>query len=61
MSKLMQGVVRFWREEEGTEVVEWALVAGMIVAIGAAVFTALGTQARVLLNQLLEAIGGTAV
>ncbi|MCE8037015.1 hypothetical protein HOP61_13535 [Halomonas daqingensis] len=61
MSKLMQGVVRFWREEEGTEVVEWALVAGMIVAIGAAVFTALGTQARVLLNQLLQAIGGTAV
>ncbi|MCE8001367.1 Flp family type IVb pilin [Billgrantia ethanolica] len=60
MSKLMQGVVRFWREEEGTEVVEWALVGGLVVAVGAAIFTAIGTRAGALLTQLNTAIGGAA-
>jgi pilus assembly protein Flp/PilA len=51
---------RFVREEEGTEVVEWALVGGLIVAVGAAIFAAIGTRASVYLNQLLTALGGTA-
>ncbi len=58
MNKLMQGIERFVREEEGTEVVEWALVAGLIVAVGAAVFTGIGTQVAVHLNSLLTALGG---
>lgn len=61
MNKLMMGVQRFLREEEGTEVVEWALVGGLIVAVGAAVFTAMGTRAKTLLNNILVAMGGTAV
>ncbi|MBB3189246.1 Flp family type IVb pilin [Halomonas cerina] len=44
MNKLMQGIERFWKEEEGTETVEWALVAGLIVAGAAAVFTLIGTN-----------------
>lgn len=52
MSKLMQGVVRFWREEEGTEVVEWALVGGLIVAVGAAIFVAIGGFAADLLGRV---------
>lgn len=61
MSKLMMGVERFLREEEGTEVVEWALVGGLIVAVGAAVFSGIGTAAKGYLNDILEALGGTRV
>ena len=61
MNKLMMGVQRFLREEEGTEVVEWALVAGLVVAVGAVVFTSIGTKAKELLNNVLVAMGGTAV
>lgn len=56
MSKLMQGVVRFWREEEGTEVVEWALVGGLVVAVGATIFITIGERAGELLTELSEAI-----
>ena len=59
MSKLMQGVVRVWREEEGTEVVEWALVGGLIVAVGAAIFVLIGDEVVDKLGELLEALGGT--
>lgn len=56
MSKLMQGIERFWREEEGTEVVEWALVGGLIVAVGAAIFVAIGERAAAALGQLRDAL-----
>lgn len=32
MNKLMQGVERFWKDEEGGETVEWVLVVALIVA-----------------------------
>ncbi len=35
-------MIRLFRGEEGTEVVEWTLVAGLIVAIAAATFLAIG-------------------
>ncbi|UYG05252.1 hypothetical protein OCT51_07795 [Halomonas sp. LR3S48] len=57
MSKLMQGIERFWREEEGTEVVEWALVGGLIVAAGAGVYALIGARVAVLMGQLQAAIG----
>ncbi|MDX1465306.1 MAG: hypothetical protein R3215_06345 [Halomonas sp.] len=60
MNKLMQGIQNFWKEEEGTEVVEWALVAGLIVAVGAAIFVLIGDQVVIHLTALLEALGGTA-
>jgi|GEM_PF-355232 len=60
MNKLMQGIERFWKEEEGTEVVEWALVGGLIVAVGAAIFTLIGDEVVANLTELLEALGGTA-
>jgi pilus assembly protein Flp/PilA len=62
MNKLMQGIERFWKEEEGTEVVEWALVAGLIVAVGAAIFATIGGQVEGILtnvsNVLATADGG---
>lgn len=59
MNKFIAGIKRFVREEEGTEVVEWALVAGLIVAVGAAVFSGIGTQAKAYLDELLTLMGGT--
>ncbi|WP_166264824.1 hypothetical protein [Marinobacter caseinilyticus] len=59
MNKLMMGVKRFLIEEEGTEVVEWALVAGLVVAVGAVVFTEIGTLAAGLLDDVRVLLGGT--
>lgn len=56
MNKLMMGVQRFLREEEGTEVVEWALVGGLIVAVGAAIFVAIGGEAKRLLEKVETAL-----
>ncbi|MDX5376905.1 MAG: hypothetical protein LPK08_05200 [Halomonas sp.] len=56
MSKLMQGIARFWREEEGTEVVEWALVGGLIVAVGATIFAAIGGHVSTHLGALRDAL-----
>lgn len=60
MKKLLACVQRFLSEEEGTEVVEWALLAGLIVAVGAAIFTLIGDQVVIHLTALLEALGGAA-
>lgn len=57
MSKLMQGIERFWKEEEGTEVVEWALVGGLIVAVGAAIFVLMGGHVSALLGAVEEELG----
>ncbi|AMD02290.1 Flp family type IVb pilin [Halomonas chromatireducens] len=57
MSKLMKGIERFWREEEGTEVVEWALVGGLIVAVGAAIFVVIGEHTGDLLATVRDTLG----
>ena len=44
MNRLTAELKRFVREEEGTEVVEWALVAGLIVAVGAGIFATIGDE-----------------
>ncbi|EPC02463.1 hypothetical protein L861_08805 [Litchfieldella anticariensis FP35 = DSM 16096] len=56
MNKLMKGIERFWKEEEGTEVVEWALVGGLIVAVGAAIFVAIGGHVSTHLGALRDAL-----
>ncbi|MDN3558273.1 Flp family type IVb pilin [Halomonas maura] len=57
MSKLMKGIERFWKDEEGTEVVEWALVGGLIVAVGAALFVTIGGHVSTALGYLSEQTG----
>ena len=56
----MEWIKKFFKEEEGTEVVEWALAAGLIVAIGAAIFTGIGTAAAGHLQSLLDLLTGPA-
>ncbi len=59
MNKLMQGIERFWKDEEGTEVVEWALVGGLVVAVGAAVFVTIGQDAKTQLDKIATALPDT--
>ena len=55
-TRLIDGMKRFLREEEGTEVVEWALVAGLIVAVGAGIFVLIGGEVSFHLGELLGAL-----
>ena len=54
---LIAGLKRFWREEEGTEVVEWALVAGLLVAAGAGVWATIGGQVETLMEAVSTMLG----
>lgn len=56
MKSLNVELKRFLREEEGTEVVEWALVAGLIVAVGATIFATIGGHVQTHLNSLATAL-----
>ncbi|MCE8025028.1 hypothetical protein HBJ58_21715 [Halomonas desiderata] len=58
MSKLMQGVVRFWREEEGTEVVEWAMLAALLVTVGTVIMVTIGGAASARLTALATMLTG---
>ena len=60
MNKLMMGVKKFLRDEEGTEIVEWALVAGLLVAVGATVFVTLGESVSELLGRIQGLLDGAA-
>jgi len=42
MSNIMKKVSQFIRDEEGTELVEWALVAGLIIVVASALFLLIG-------------------
>jgi len=52
----MEWIKKFFKEEEGTEVVEWALAGGLIVAVGAAIFIGIGDRASVHLTALFNAL-----
>lgn len=54
--RVLAGISRFWHEEEGTEVVEWALVAGLVVAVGAAIFVTIGEEVATHLGALRDAL-----
>ena len=41
---MSNAIVRFLREKEGTEMVEWGLIAGLIIVLAAGVFAAIGTD-----------------
>lgn len=51
-------VERFLREEEGTEVVEWALVAGLIIAAAAGLYVLIGGEVAAIMQALLDVLQG---
>ena len=42
----------FVKDESGLETVEWAIVGGLVVAIGAGIFLTIGTAAQTALTNL---------
>jgi Flp pilus assembly pilin Flp len=45
-------IVRFVKEEDGMELVEWALVGGIVVAVTAAAITSVGSAVRAKLSAI---------
>jgi Flp pilus assembly pilin Flp len=51
-------LAQFIRNDEGQDLIEYALLGGIIVAAGTAIITALGARLNVLFTNLRVAIGG---
>jgi len=49
---MLSSIKRFVLDESGLETVEWAIVGGVVVAVGAAVFILIGGDALRGLNSL---------
>jgi Flp pilus assembly pilin Flp len=60
MEKMWTLIKKIAKEEEGMETVEYAVVAGLVIAVGVAIWSALGAQIKTVMTNLLTAIGGTA-
>jgi Flp pilus assembly pilin Flp len=60
MEKMWTLIKKFVKEEEGMETVEYAVVAGLVIAVGVAIWGALGARIQVVMTNLLTSIGGTA-
>ena len=52
MKKFTNAVAQFIRDEKGTEIVEWAIVGGLVVAVGGAIFVTIGSGASTKLTAL---------
>ncbi len=52
MEKIWTLIKKFAKEEEGTEVVEWALVAGLVIIAAAAAWGLIGGNVTTILNNL---------
>jgi Flp pilus assembly pilin Flp len=49
---MLNAIKRFVRDESGLETVEWAIVGGLVVAVGAIVFTLIGGDVKTSLENL---------
>jgi Flp pilus assembly pilin Flp len=57
---MLNSIKRFVRDESGLETVEWAIVGGLVVAVGAIVFTLIGGDVKTSLNNLQTITGKAA-
>ncbi|MFT5394429.1 MAG: pilus assembly protein Flp/PilA [Gammaproteobacteria bacterium] len=60
MNKIISATKRFLNEEKGTEIVEWAILGGLVVAVGAAVFVGIGTDTATALGKVATEVGTAA-
>ena len=51
---MVNAIKRFVRDESGLETVEWAIVGGLVVAVGAIIFTFIGTDVATSLQALQD-------
>ena len=49
---MLNAIKRFARDESGLETVEWAIVGGLVVAVGALIFFAIGGDVQTSLTNL---------
>lgn len=56
----MEKIWRFLKDEEGTETVEWAIVAGLIIVAAAALWSQVGDYVKTNIQALVDALTGTA-
>jgi len=49
---MLNAIKRFVRDESGLETVEWAIVGGLVVAVGAIIFTLIGGDVKTSLGNL---------
>ena len=54
MEKMWTLIKKFAKEEEGMETVEYAVVAGLVILVGVAVWTALGTAISAVITSLVN-------
>ena len=54
---MLNMIKQFVQDESGLETVEWAIVGGIIVAVGAAIFVTIGTDVTNGLNSLQATTG----
>ena len=59
MSKLLIGVKRFFRDEEGPTSVEYAVMLALIIVVCITAITTLGTNANNTFSYTANKIGGT--
>lgn len=49
-------IARFIRDEQGQDLIEYALLGGIITAVGAALINAIGTQVGLYMTALRDAV-----
>jgi len=59
MEKMWTLIKKFVKEEEGTETVEWAIVAGLVIVAAAALWSQLGTYVQGQIQALLNVLTPT--
>ena len=57
MSSVRKALVRFFRDEAGTETLEWGLICGLIVVGAIAALTVIGPKITKMWNDVNAAIG----
>jgi Flp pilus assembly pilin Flp len=56
MNTLRNAVKSFWNDEDGLEMVEYAVIAALIIVVAVAGFSTLGNNIRATLNNVTNAL-----
>ena len=56
MEKMLMVVRKLWKEEEGTETVEWAVVAGLLILAATVIWGTVGGQVNTIMTSLSTAL-----
>jgi Flp pilus assembly pilin Flp len=60
MLTIREKIAAFWRDESGTETVEWAIVAAFLIVAAATAWGGLGGAVSNAINAIIDAINGAA-